>query len=1123
MADEVQPKDTGEVEAGIGDGVSPEASKTQETQVEAASKPPEPELGKAEAAKAVSLADIENEPKESRSFDPQAAMDKLIGFVQANNWVAVAVVAVLLLLFLFLPPVSLGNRLFGGGGYTVLAAENPSASHPDGLMVAVDAETESKLRVKLESVPRADFLSDEASDSIQKARQALPSYLEPKSPYYSVNTRQNDDNQMPVELTVVIPNEAEPWETLDLYTWDGEAWSWISSELDRAEEVLVARPDAVPESVLVVQTNQAEMAMITSAKDLPPAEYETLLTGVDLVGMTVGTLGGLTGDPALLPPGNVSENPTLAPTIRNWAAGREPNRALVSDMLTIAEDRAAHVQNLTSLVQNGGYRGLVIDYRGLTSEHRDAYSVFISELASALHDQGAWLAVTVDAPQQVGATWETAGYDLAALGAAADQVRLCMPKTPQDYAPGGAAEQLVMWATAQVSRYKLYPVFSTLSQNGQQYVTMDEIVETLGSLNAGEANLTDNMMVTPGTAFNFQLGEGGTLQDDPATGATRLEMADATYWLGTPTWLRSRLDLVSRYNIGGVVVQNLLSEGNFPGMHTVLQNFQTGAPAAPQSTLDVVWEITSPAGEVETSETSLAQPQLAWSAPDVTGTYAIAASVAGVPKGEVAIQVSSPRTGLGGGGEGEDDAENIEAGSAEPPEAVEDETAEDENEEDTATLQAAFVADVTVPDNTQFEKGEKFTKTWRVRNAGESNWPADTTLIFAQGEQMTDLGTIDVGEVAPGDEIDISVEMTTPDQDGVFKSQWALQAAGEQIAGGLVYTIIQAGEGETAEAPAPAPAPAAIGSGFELGGHIRDGGFPYADTMHYAGMNWAKVQVRYPNDASGIIAAAHANGFKIQVSALGGSGMVTEGGFNETIANWVAGIAAAGADAIEIWNEPNIPREWQSGHISPEAYTQLLCASYSAIKGANPNVAVISAAPAPTGYFGGCGPEGCDDIPFLQRMYNAGAANCLDYIGAHHNSGATPPSATSGHPADPGSTHHSWFFLPQTQTYYNIFGGTRQLFYTELGYVSPEGYGWIPGTFAWGANTTVAQQAQWLAEVVQLSSQTGMVRVVIVWNVDFDCYGDCGGVQDPQAGYAILRPDGSCPACESLHALLGTR
>jgi len=33
-----------------------------------------------------------------------------------------------------------------------------------------------------------------------------------------------------------------------------------------------------------------------------------------------------------------------------------------------------------------------------------------------------------------------------------------------------------------------------------------------------------------------------------------------------------------------------------------------------------------------------------------------------------------------------------------------------------------------------------------------------------------------------------------------------------------------------------------------------------------------------------------------------------------------------------------------------------------------------------------------------------------------------------------------------------------------------------------------------------------------VWNVNFTNYGE-----DPMAGYAIIRPDGSCPAC----ALLG--
>ena len=78
-------------------------------------------------------------------------------------------------------------------------------------------------------------------------------------------------------------------------------------------------------------------------------------------------------------------------------------------------------------------------------------------------------------------------------------------------------------------------------------------------------------------------------------------------------------------------------------------------------------------------------------------------------------------------------------------------------------------------------------------------------------------------------------------------------------------------------APPPTTAPEAVaiapvsGGSFELGGHVRDLGYPYASQMHYAGMNWSKVQVRWDpgNNAAGLIQAAHANGFKIQLSALG--------------------------------------------------------------------------------------------------------------------------------------------------------------------------------------------------------------------------------------------------------------
>jgi hypothetical protein len=37
--------------------------------------------------------------------------------------------------------------------------------------------------------------------------------------------------------------------------------------------------------------------------------------------------------------------------------------------------------------------------------------------------------------------------------------------------------------------------------------------------------------------------------------------------------------------------------------------------------------------------------------------------------------------------------------------------------------------------------------------------------------------------------------------------------------------------------------------------------------------------------------------------------------------------------------------------------------------------------------------------------------------------------------------------------------------------------------------------------------------------VEFTYY----GADDPQAGYAMIRPDGSCPACETLGRVMGVR
>lgn len=303
--------------------------------------------------------------------------------------------------------------------------------------------------------------------------------------------------------------------------------------------------------------------------------------------------------------------------------------------------------------------------------------------------------------------------------------------------------------------------------------------------------------------------------------------------------------------------------------------------------------------------------------------------------------------------------------------------------------------------------------------------------------------------------------------------------------------------------------------GFELGGQVAS--FSRPQLMKDAGMTWVKRQVSWnPGDsargsAGEMINEAHARGFKILLSVRGAPDLTTPDRF-PSYASFVGDLAALGADAIEVWNEMNLDREWQAGKISPQAYVPMLQQSYAAIKAKNPGTMVISGAPSPTGYFGGCRGEGCDDQPYLEGMVAAGALNYADCVGIHYNEGIVSPAQTGGDPRG-NPNHYTRYYQTMVDVYWAAIGGKRPLCFTELGYLSGQEWGFVPGGFLWRApyNLTVAEHARFLAEAAQLSRAQGKVRMMIVFNVDFTTWTD-----DPQAGFAMLRPDGSCPACATL-------
>ena len=102
--------------------------------------------------------------------------------------------------------------------------------------------------------------------------------------------------------------------------------------------------------------------------------------------------------------------------------------------------------------------------------------------------------------------------------------------------------------------------------------------------------------------------------------------------------------------------------------------------------------------------------------------------------------------------------------------------------------EAAFYADVTIPDGTWFSPSAAFTKTWQIRNTGSCTWEG-YTLVFAYGDVMSAPLTNPLPEIAPDDVVAMSIEMIAPTRGGEQTGNWEFQnARGERFGVGSAGT-----------------------------------------------------------------------------------------------------------------------------------------------------------------------------------------------------------------------------------------------------------------------------------------------------------------------------------------------
>lgn len=230
-------------------------------------------------------------------------------------------------------------------------------------------------------------------------------------------------------------------------------------------------------------------------------------------------------------------------------------------------------------------------------------------------------------------------------------------------------------------------------------------------------------------------------------------------------------------------------------------------------------------------------------------------------------------------------------------------------------------------------------------------------------------------------------------------------------------------------------------------------------------------------------------------------------------------------DAIEIWNEPNLQREWNGTlPFSGAGYMQLFVPAYNAIREYPRHIDIISAALAPTSNL----PGAIDDRDYLQQMYNAGFAQYRDLaMGAHPYGWGNPPDMTCcdnipdrGWDDDP-----HFFFMNNLQDLRDIMVQNGHdgvaLWVTELGWATWSGFpNQPPADSEWMLYNTPRLQAEYMLRALEIGGETQWIGPIIIWNLNF-AEEELIDAQNEIAGYSLILPDGRVrPLYEQLKRIL---
>ncbi|AYY12677.1 peptidoglycan hydrolase [Actinobacteria bacterium YIM 96077] len=244
-----------------------------------------------------------------------------------------------------------------------------------------------------------------------------------------------------------------------------------------------------------------------------------------------------------------AEGVRVVPTVTNLRSG-EWDTETVQSVVRDPDTRRAHIRELVNLAVTEDYDGLDIDYEDLDAADREPFTEFVVDLAAALHAEDKILTVDVHPKtSESGDDGRNQAQDFAAIGAAADQVRLMTydyswdTSPPGPVAPADWVEEVVAWTVTQIPAHKVILGIDLLGYDwadGHGETVDHAQVQDLLAEHGSTVNRTDD-----GTPWFVYHDAGGTRHE---------------VWFEDAESAGAKLELVADYDLGGAFFWRLGGE-----------------------------------------------------------------------------------------------------------------------------------------------------------------------------------------------------------------------------------------------------------------------------------------------------------------------------------------------------------------------------------------------------------------------------------------------------------------------------------------------------------------------------------------------------------------------------------